>query len=322
MVLTDRTDERRQLCDECLAVARRSGTASGLATALWAHRIALMGPIGTDRRAAEGREALTLPRADVPPESVLAAQLGLVEDLLELGDRAGADESLDAARSVAAALDHPYWSWASTSWQALTTIVDGHYEEAERLASAAFGAQAPGDHPEAVAALGVTLVDIRLFQGRSGEMIDLLAAAADDNPHIPAYRAVLGLCCAEAGDLDGAAAAVDHFARRDFQLPDDSNWLLAVAVLADTCATLADADAAAPLARLLEPWADRHVVLNCYGGGGAYWGPVAHHLGRLAATRGDPCRARDHLEQAVRLADGFGAPAFVARSRAALATLA
>jgi tetratricopeptide (TPR) repeat protein len=317
IVLTDARDERGDLSAECLAAARRWGDPNGLATALWARRTALMGPPGTEARVKDGEEALALPRAEIAPESVLAALLGLVEDLLELGDRTGADRTLDDAARLAADLDHPYWSWATTCWRTLTTIVDGRYDEAERLAFAALACQS-GDHPEAAAALGVNLIDLRLLQGRAGEMIDLVHEAADQNPHIPTYRAVLALCCAEAGDHAGARDAFSHFAARGFELPDDSNWLLAVAVLADTCATLGDTEHAPGLAARLEPWADRQVILNCFGGGGAYWGPVAHHLGRLAALTGDPCRAQALLTRAVELSDQFRAPGFAARSRAAL----
>lgn len=321
LVLTADAGERRELCERCLSVARQWGDPGGLATALWARRIALMGPAGTEERLADGREALALPRAEVPPESLLAAHLGQVEDLLELGDRTGAEAVLAGAATLAASLDHPYWSWATACWRTLSTIIDGRCSDAEALAFAALGQQSSGEHPEAVAALGVNLVDIRLFEGRSAEMIELLTAAADENPQIPAYRAVLALCCAEAGDLVGAREAYDRFAGSDFELPADSNWLLAVTVLADAGATLGDADGAARLTELLEPWADRQVVLNCYGGGGSYWGPVAHHLGRLAAVRDDPATARAHLERAIELAEGFGALLFAARSRAALAAL-
>jgi hypothetical protein len=152
-------------------------------------------------------------------------------------------------------------------------------------------------------------------------MIDLLRAAADDNPHIPAYRAVLALCAAEGGDRATAQALLTHFAGRAFELPPDSNWLLGMAVLADAAATLHDRAAAGPLYELLVPWAGRHVVLNCYGGGGAYWGPIDHHLGRLAALCDRPDEAAERLERAVEQADAYRAPLFAQRSRAALDAL-
>ena len=51
---------------------------------------------------------------------------------------------------------------------------------------------------------------------------------------------MLALCCAHAGERDAARAAYEQLAVHDFELPPDSNWLLAIAVLADTAATLGD----------------------------------------------------------------------------------
>lgn len=322
LVLTDAKEERDALAQRCLREARRWNNPDGLAVALQALRITLMGPAGTVARVADGRESLALPAREVASERRLAALLGLVEDLLELGDRAGVDEAIKSARELADQLAHPYWSWATTSWRALITIIDGHFDDAESLAFEALAYQAPAEHPEAVAALGVNLVDIRLFQGRSGEMLDLLRVAADENPHIPTYRAVLALCCSKSGDLPGARAAYQQLAARDFELPADSNWMLAIAVLADTAATLGDLEHAPTLIRLLEPYRERHVVLNCFGGGGAYWGPVAHHLGRLEALRGNRERACALLECAMEASEAMGAVAFAETSRESLAAIA
>jgi DNA-binding SARP family transcriptional activator/tetratricopeptide (TPR) repeat protein len=322
LVLTDAKAERDELAERCLREARRSSDPDILAAGLQARRIALMGPAGTTARVVDGREVLTLSTGAVAPERTLAAQLGLVEDLIELGDRAGVDAALEQARMDAERLAHPYWSWATTSWRGLLAVIDGRFEAAESLAFDAFAHQAPSEHPEAAAALGVNLVDIRLFQGRADEVLELLRDAADQNPHIPAYRAVLALCRTDAGDLKGARSAYEQLAARDFELPPDSNWLLAIAVLADTAASLGDRAGARTLTKLLEPYADRHVVLNCFGGGGAYWGPVEHHLGRLAATLGRGAEARAHLERAILACEAMGAIAFAPRSRDALAALA
>ena len=117
-----------------------------------------------------------------------------------------------------------------TCWRALDAIIDDNLGRAEVLAFEALGFQAPAEHPEAVAALGVNLVDIRLCQGRAAENIDLLRGAAQANPHIPAYRAVLALCCAEAGELACARDAVQWFAEHKYALPPDSRTRAAARV--------------------------------------------------------------------------------------------
>jgi hypothetical protein len=256
---------------------------------------------------------VALPIDALTRERVIAAHLALVEDLLELGDRDGASEALTAATELAERLAHPYWSWAVTGWRALDAIIDGELDRAEALAYEAFAFQAPAEHPEAVAVLGVNVCCIRLFQGRADETLGLLRDAADANPHIPCYRAVLALQAADCGRLDVAAEAVSQLAANGFVLPPDSNWLLAATAVADAVATLGAAEHARVLLPMLEPFADRHVVLNAFGAGGAYWGPVSYTLGRLARALGENDRAAAWLDQAAAAAKSFRAPLFERR---------
>ena len=195
------------------------------------------------------------------------------------------------------------------TWQTLDAITDGRLDEAEGLAFEALAIQP--NHPEAIACLGVNLVDIRLYQGRAGEVIDLLAAAADQNPHIPAYRGVLALCCVEAGDAERAGPAYRAFADTQFStIPTDTNRLLTLSVLAHVALQLGTESERSALAELLRPWGRQQSLLNCFAGGGAYWGPVAHSLAVLEA----PGPARDALlDEAELSAVSFEAPLAVAR---------
>ena len=71
-------------------------------------------------------------------------------------------------------------------------------------------------------------------------------------------------------------------------IPDDPNRMLSLAVLGDVAATLGDQDAVyRGLRELLLPHAGHQVVLNCYGGGGAHWGPVTRILARGALATGE-----------------------------------
>jgi hypothetical protein len=236
-----------------------------------------------------------------------------------LGDREAARAALAAASQRAATYGHPFWSWVVTTWEALDALVDGRLEQAEELAFAALGWQP--DYPRAQACVGVNLVDIRLYQRRAGEVVDLLDTAARANPHIPAYRAVLTLCCWESGDVARATAEYRTFADQGFaNVPDDTNRLLALGVLGSVCARIGTPAERHIVAQLLAPWADQHVVLNCYDGGGAYWGPVAHILALLAPEG----PARDRLFGRAEVAAlRFGAPLAAQRiieDRRALAT--
>lgn len=287
ILFEDSFDERRSLLTGSLARARREHAAPArLARVLVAQRNILHRPGDLPERLADTDESLTLPAAQVPAESKIAGHLGRHEDLLALGDRAGAEAALAAASVLVERHGHPYWRWAVATWKSLALLVAGDPAAAEAALADASTIQ-PMASPEAAACTAVQTVAIRLAQDRAGEVVDLLAASAAAQPEIPCYAAVLALCRSRSGDLEGAEVSYRAFARDNFvSIPIDSNRLLAVAVLGDVAADLGDSKGGATLHRILGPDADLDVVLNCYGGGGAWWGPVAHIRERLAVLCG------------------------------------
>jgi hypothetical protein len=311
LVLTEHVTERNRLVGEAFDRATELARPDLLVEASLGQRMAMTAAECDVDRVRITDEAVDRSRSIGRNEMLLAALMARCEDALLLGDRALADELLREACELATRHDHPYWKWVTATWGVLSTIIDGDLDTAEVAAFAALELQSA--HPEAMACLGVNLVDIRLFQGRSGEMVDLLRAEADANPHIPCYRAVLALCLAESGDLVAARQEYEHFAANRFSdIPDDSNRLLTLVVLADVAATLVDPVGAGILLDLLEPHQDRQALLNCFGGGGAYWGPVTMHLARLAAVTGDS-RMADWREAAQRSCQQVRAPAAASR---------
>lgn len=277
--------ERRALLTGSLDRARREHAGPArLARILVAQRNILQGPGDLPERLAKTDESLALPTAQIAPETRIAAHLGRGEDLLALGDRDGAAAALATAARLVERHGHPYWRWAVATWESLMLLVAGDPAAAEAALAEASTIQ-PMASPEAAACSAVQTVAIRLAQDRAGEVVDVLAASAAAHPEIPCYRAVLALCRSRSGDPGGAECVYGEFARDDFaSIPTDSNRLLSVAVLGDVAADLGDADGAATLHRLLGPDADLDVVLNCYGGGGAWWGPVTRIRERLEAV--------------------------------------
>lgn len=304
LLLTDAVAEREALARRAVEIARHRADRSDLSGALLSRRLLRMGPDDVQERLADLEEILALPGAVRPTEVTLAALAARHEDLLAIGRRSDARLALQALSDLADEFAHPYWSWVARTWQTLESVIDGHLEEAEALAFAALAIQP--NHPEAIACLGVNLVDIRLYQGRAAEVLDLLASAAEENPHIPAYRAVLALCCVEAGDTERAEPAYRGFADDLFaRIPMDTNRLLTLSVLAHVAPHLGTEAELSALGELLSPWGRQQSLLNCFAGGGAYWGPVAHALAVLEAP--GPTREA-FLDEAERSAVSFGAP--------------
>jgi DNA-binding SARP family transcriptional activator/tetratricopeptide (TPR) repeat protein len=316
LLLTDRIAERDALARRAVEIARNRTDRSDLSGALLSRRLLRMGPDDVQARLTDLDEILALPGAVRPTEVTLAALAARHEDLLAIGRRSDARLALQALSDLADQFAHPYWSWVTRTWQTLEAVTDGRLDEAESLAFAALGIQPT--HPEAIACLGVNLVDIRLYQGRAAEVLDLLGAAADENPHVPAYRAVLALCCVEAGDTERAEPAYRAFADDLFsKIPVDTNRLLTLSVLAHVAPKLGTDSERSALKDLLLPWGRQQSLLNCYAGGGAYWGPVSHALAVLEA----PGSTREALlDEAERSATSFEAPLAaerIARSRRA-----
>lgn len=279
---TDAARERVELLGRQLARARSLDPPDPgeLASALLVARYALLDGPDLPTRLANVDEVLALPFDRLGPERLLTAHCYRHEDLVRSGRRQRAAAALADAEGLVRRYPHPYWNWVTRTWRVLEHIDAGDLELAEHLAAEA-AASRPGIG-EAVACHGVNLVNIRLYQGRAGEVIALLRAAVEASPHIPTYRAVLALCLVEAGDPEAGHEHVRHFTDAGLRnLPHDTNWLLAVSVLAHASAAIGDEDAAQVLVPELEPFAGQWVVLNCYGGGGAVWGPVDHAVARL-----------------------------------------
>lgn len=315
LALTEPLELRTALLDSARTRAERMDPPDAHLTArvLLGGRSANLDPALLGTRLADLDRVLAMAPGTRTVDTTLTAHTYRHEDLLRLGRRADARRELDTATALARALEHPYWSWATATWAALEAIIDGDLDLAESRTLAAVSM--PGaDEVGALACLGVNLVNIRLFQGRSGEVVDLLAQAADDHPEIPCYRAVLALCAVADGNLTVGAAAYDAFRTTGFDaIPHDTNRLLALAVLADAAVQLGDNGSAAELRQLLLPHAGHQVLLNCYGGGGAFWGPVDHQLGRLALLVDDRDAADTWLRAARDAAIAIGSPLALAR---------
>lgn len=317
LTLTERAAERNDHARRALERARTLDPPDPQVTArvLLTSRLARLAFDDVAGRVADSEQVLAIPATQRSVDATLAALTYRYEDLLTLGQRAAGEGSLAEAVALAARSEHPYWRWATATWVAHADLVGGDLLAAERGFLEAASLQAP-DVGGAQACLGVNLVNVRLYQGRSGEVLDLLHGAADANPNIPCYRAVHALCAVEAGEEAIATRSYERFRADGFtSIPTDSNRLLTLVVLADAAVQLEDRASVDRLHELLAPAAALQAVLNCYGGGGGYWGPVAHQLARLEALCGRHADAERWFATAEAAAGAVGAEGALARIR-------
>ena len=304
------------LGQQAVATARELGDPGVLAYALHARNYVLAAPEHAQERLAAADEIVRLAVATCDRDWEVQGRGWRVFTYAELGDFAAVDREVEAYARVAEELRVPLyrpWVWL---WKALRACMAGDLEAAERLSHASLAGA--GDPPEAVLlqAYGAQVWMLRREQDRLGELEATLAGFLERFPDLPAWRAALALVHAHTGRHEAARAELERLARDRFgAIPRDRAWLTLLAALAEVCVLLGEERHAAVLYELLLPFERRCAVAFAV----ASLGPVALHLGRLAALLGRPDAARRHLEVAVEEAERLGAPRWLAQAREHLA---
>jgi hypothetical protein len=186
----------------------------------------------------------------------------------------------------------------------------GDADGAEQLARDMLSLGLETGQPDALAAFGATLANIRWHQGRTEELIPILAQAAADNPGLPAFQAAHGVMLCESGQLEPARELLVRAAAENFYASAvDHTWLTGTALWGDVAATVGDTDAAAVLYERLAPFEGQGVASLV-----TFAGTVAMYLARLAATLGRADALR-HFERADSQLRALEAPFFHARNQ-------
>ena len=231
-------------------------------------------------------------------ELVLDARRFRHHDLLGLGDIARADIELAAFARLAA--EHPM---AGSPWRlglarAGRALLDGRFDDAERLSVEAAAAADP------VTASGLPH-EIRLAQRliRAREVGDLPAMVAvireivETRPERPFWRAAHAWLLAETGQLAAARAELNRLVLDDLAaIESGPYWLPAVWLLGEAAVVVGRRDDAERLYRALLPWSEAVVVVPM---SAAVVGSVAKVLGQLATALGDLDDAMAHFESAL-----------------------
>jgi tetratricopeptide (TPR) repeat protein len=226
-----------------------------------------------------------------------AAQLRVwrVAAHLQLGDLRAAAADVEAFARLSARLAQPRWEWYLPLLRGLLALIEGRFEDAERLRNEAGEIGLPIHGSMAPLLLGTMLVASRWTERQLGDLVDPITALVDAHPAQPAWRTVRVAALVDAGRRDEARAEAGALVRDgELTLPVDTTWLSSTAMLADAVARLGDAAAARVLYAALEPFADHNATLPS----GAFIGPVQRHLGALAIAMGEPDRALRHLAAA------------------------
>ncbi|MEA2166828.1 MAG: hypothetical protein QOF76_128, partial [Solirubrobacteraceae bacterium] len=292
LIWTDQWERSQTLAREALELGRRTGDRQMLPYTLMHYQWATWTPDNTEERLALCDEMVAL---SVAVGNTLAATQGRAVRaccLLERGDVDGAEAVADELVAAVVESAIPDAMYQASCIRSNLACLRGDFDDAERHAQDAFAAM-----PNAMVrlmGLGVTMYSIRRGQGRLGEVVAIVEQTVAGSPHLVGYRAVLAHVYAVAGREDDARREltahddVEHL-RRDIQ------WPIVVTSLAEVYALLGEADRAARLYPLLEPFERRSVSASQV----ICMGSFARPLGQLAATFGDHARAAAHFELAL-----------------------
>ena len=147
---------------------------------------------------------------------------------------------------------------------------------------------------------------------------DYLQAHVESMPAVPTYRAGLAHTYCELGRMGEARDQFEVLAETGFELPRDAAWSTGMTLLAETCATLGDADRAQTIYELLLPFADR-LAVAIFG----QWcgGSMARSLGLLATTMAACDDAEGHFRHTIEVNGRIGARPFLVRTKRAYAEM-
>ena len=294
---SDRHAERESLSREALAMARRLGEPNDLIEVLGAHAYLLEVVGGDDERVAVIDELESLAHQQLIRLDVAAAHIHRAQLMAELARADDFDRELARHLEVSEEIRHPHHIAYAARFEAMRALWQGRLVDAERLVFEAFEKGQRSDPSYAFAAFSAQLGAQRRLQGRFGELEQPLLQAAERYPYMVSFRSGLALLYATEQRMDEAARAFESLATDDFAalLPNDPNYRLNLALLAEVCDELGAADAAGELERRLADYRGRHIVVSTVISAGC----GSRYLALMAAVRGDWDAAALLLEEAI-----------------------
>ncbi len=302
------------LTAEAIELARGSGDQDALARALAARHVALWRPDRLDERLAVAAELVGL-----GGEAELEGRHWRFVDLMEAGDGDAMRAELDAYERLAAELRIPAWSWYVHVWRGAIAMIEGRFQEAERLVDAARDAARQAGDPNADLTWFAQMGSVLLESGRVAEMEmseEVLSRASA--PEVPmAWQSGMSWLLSVKGEPERGRAILRSAAADGFDaVPWDLNRVATLCEFTEAALLLGEYDVCALLEPLLAPFAANQAVnaraIDSYGS-------VRYFLGRLAAARSDLSVAIDQLERAVEANLRIGAGPRTALARVELA---
>jgi DNA-binding SARP family transcriptional activator/tetratricopeptide (TPR) repeat protein len=314
-------EPRRAMAQEAVEIARRLGEPTTLAYALEGRYETYWGPDRLEERLAIANELIGVAEDAGDAERAYAGHSSRFFALLEAGDLPAAYRDDEAATRLAHELRQPAQLWDTVVRGAQLALFEGRFEEAENAIHEALEVGRLAQSANARMAFDLQMYALRREQDRLAEVRDVVQRAVEDYPAYPVWRFVSVDVLAQLGRKDDARAALDKCAADEFRLYVEATapyegelemqWLFSLSLLPEACRYLGDAEAAAALYELLQPYAH----LNATTAPELCLGSVARGLGILASVMSNFEQAAEHFEYALERNSRMGARPWAAHTQ-------
>jgi tetratricopeptide (TPR) repeat protein len=233
--------------------------------------------------------------------------------MLERGDTAAFDVSLESFSAMAAKLRQPYSLWYETLYRSMRAQFAGEYSLVPGLL---LQFQAIASRVQDANAMNSLIMQNSFFRWETDElepMIVWISEGARRSPTLQGFRAALAWANCKVGRLPEARREFEALASARFlNFPQRFDWPISIALCAEVCSDFGDASRAQWLYELLKPLESRFVVLGL---GVLSFGSAARLLGRLAETMGRVEEAEAQFRVALERNAAAGAHAWTAHTK-------
>jgi len=279
-------------------MARRLGDPAILAVAVEGRWIAMEGPdeLAEGAGIVASEQMIALGEQVGDRERVFAGHDHRLHFFWMLGDRSAVDVELDALAALADELRQPSHHWHIGTGRTMMALLEGRFDEAERLIEQTVRVGRRSESWNALVTERVARFVLRREQGRLAEVADVMRRSVHEFPALLRFRCTLADVELELGHEQEARAAVDAVLEHDLEREyRDAEWVFSLVLLADPVASVTDATAVARLYTLLRPYTHIYAMAPVE----ASFGAVARALGVLAGALERYDEAERHLEAAI-----------------------
>jgi len=302
LLYTPDSARRLAAAHEALDLATEHGDATLLAQVAPTVLYALWTPGRSELRSRVAARAIRAAEATGDPWLEFRAHMSAYNVAVETADHVVAARSLANLRAIAREITEPRLQWTMGLYETFEAMMAGRLDEAETLATEAFNLGAQIGAPDAFTLFAGEVFVIGTFAGRHEELLPLVEQAASDNPGVAPFKIAHAIVSVALGHEEvGRDMLNAGMPTRFSELAVDNMWMTSIIGYAVLAIELGDAEAAAHLLPIVEPFATE-VAFN----GVTSQGPVAAYAGKLASLLGLHEEAEQYLLAALDTATAFG----------------